>query len=610
MKKFLKHLVVLIGSGAGPISAADDFYVDYTEKVPVGIVQPAADENEPAFQKWQIRFADACALIMDREEKTQAEARKILYALLDERPDSKEVLDLLDFVLKINPRAKKEVVENICSLVKKHVSSINLNMFLLKYASLSSLSTDFLKNALKLCTDNPEAVQKIPNGNAHACQVIMVSALFCMDYPDPEIASAMYRCYKTRDWFKEMDTNRLRLMTQIIQTLLVYPEFQPAQCKAEIIFIARDLRERFLELILNDGLDKITDPDEYSQCVELCMNLIAPPYSDYMAKLEQALKEKPGVGKTEILVYLYYANKRYKDALTLIRTYLEKEQKKEPRMIELGCEVLLQAELWDELFAFSEEYFKYLPEKKAIQLRLDIVRDLLENYDYVRAADVLKHLKSFQSLSGRIQLLARAKKFEEAYKILKEQAIPRFVAGERSANLQQDYAFLEVGSFLVDLYKDFDSAEKLYLTWLKDHPQEALILNNLAYSYAMYNVKLDEAFKMSAAALRADPENAAYLDTMAWILYRQKKYSDAALYIEEALAASSKSEMENMENMEILEHAGDIYVALGNKEKAKQYWTRAIDALKKLALETKVKNEAEVKRIQEKLDKLKDIPAK
>ena len=65
-----------------------------------------------------------------------------------------------------------------------------------------------------------------------------------------------------------------------------------------------------------------------------------------------------------------------------------------------------------------------------------------------------------------------------------------------------------------------------------------------------------------------------------------------------------------MENMEILEHAGDIYVALGNKEKAKQYWTRAIDALKKLALETKVKNEAEVKRIQEKLDKLKDIPAK
>ena len=435
----------------------------------------------------------------------------------------------------------------------------------------------------------------------------MVSALFCMDYPDPEIACAMYRCYKARDWFKEMDTNRLRLMTQIIQTLLVYPEFQPAQCKAEIIFIARDLRERFLELILNDGLDKITDPDEYSQCVELCMNLMAPPYSDYMAKLEQALKEKPGFGKTEILVYLYYANQRYKDAMTLIRTCLEKEQKKDPRMIELGCEVLLQAELWDELLAYSEEYFKYLPEKKAIQLRLDIVRDLLENYDYVRTADVLKHLKSFQSLSGRIQLLARAKKFEEAYKILKEQAIPRFVAGERSANLQQDHAFLEVGSFLVDLYKDFDSAEKLYLTWLKDHPQEALILNNLAYSYAMYNVKLDDAFKMSAAALRAEPENAAYLDTMAWILYRQKKYSDAALYIEEALAASSKSEMENME---ILEHAGDIYVALGNKEKAKQYWTRAIDALKKLALETKVKNEAEVKRIQEKLDKLKDIPAK
>ena len=129
MKKFLKHLVVLIGLGAGPISAADDFYVDYTEKVPVGIVQPAADENEPAFQKWQIRFADACALIMDREEKTQAEARKILYALLDERPDSKEVLDLLDFVLKINPRAKKEIVENICSLVKKHVNSINLNIW-------------------------------------------------------------------------------------------------------------------------------------------------------------------------------------------------------------------------------------------------------------------------------------------------------------------------------------------------------------------------------------------------------------------------------------------------------------------------------------------------
>ena len=76
---------------------------------------------------------------------------------------------------------------------------------------------------------------------------------------------------------------------------------------------------------------------------------------------------------------------------------------------------------------------------------------------------------------------------------------------------------------------------------------------------------------MSAKTIKAEPKNSTYLDTYAWILYKEERYTEAKLYIDQALANLSDSAM----RADLLEHAGDIYWAAGMREQALNYWAQA-----------------------------------
>ena len=64
------------------------------------------------------------------------------------------------------------------------------------------------------------------------------------------------------------------------------------------------------------------------------------------------------------------------------------------------------------------------------------------------------------------------------------------------------------------------------------------------------------------------------LDSMAWVCYRLGKYAEAVQWIEKCLAALEENE--ESPDAVILDHAGDIYFAAGNKAKAVQYWEKAL----------------------------------
>ncbi|MBQ0073714.1 MAG: tetratricopeptide repeat protein [Prevotella sp.] len=106
-------------------------------------------------------------------------------------------------------------------------------------------------------------------------------------------------------------------------------------------------------------------------------------------------------------------------------------------------------------------------------------------------------------------------------------------------------------------------------------PDKVVCLNNYAYFLSLENKELKKAEKMSHRAITAEPNNATYLDTYAWILYQQKRYEEACIYIEQALKAEGDSvDIPG----DILEHAGDIYYRLNRKDEALQMWQRALDA--------------------------------
>lgn len=96
-------------------------------------------------------------------------------------------------------------------------------------------------------------------------------------------------------------------------------------------------------------------------------------------------------------------------------------------------------------------------------------------------------------------------------------------------------------------------------------------LNNYAYYLSERGEQLDKAEVMSYKTVKAEPKNATYLDTYAWILFMQARYSEAKIYIEQALQNMDDS----LNNEVIIEHAGDIYALNEDIDRALDLWRDA-----------------------------------
>ena len=105
------------------------------------------------------------------------------------------------------------------------------------------------------------------------------------------------------------------------------------------------------------------------------------------------------------------------------------------------------------------------------------------------------------------------------------------------------------------------------LQWKDDN---IACLNNYAYYLCETTDDLKRAEQMSYKTIKEEPQNATYLDTYAWILFMQQRYSEAKIYIDQALQNDSDS------SAVITEHAGDIYIQNREPERAVELWQQAL----------------------------------
>ena len=133
----------------------------------------------------------------------------------------------------------------------------------------------------------------------------------------------------------------------------------------------------------------------------------------------------------------------------------------------------------------------------------------------------------------------------------------------------------EIYSIMGEIYSANDLKKEAYAAYdscLQYDPGNIGTLNNYAYFLSVDGVDLDRAEKMSAKAIAAEPKNATYLDTYAWILYRLGRYADAKIYIDQTLKFVSDSTLSNT----LYEHAADIYAALGDYGSAASFCEKAV----------------------------------
>jgi tetratricopeptide (TPR) repeat protein len=157
-------------------------------------------------------------------------------------------------------------------------------------------------------------------------------------------------------------------------------------------------------------------------------------------------------------------------------------------------------------------------------------------------------------------------------------ALAELQKAEEAALAARDQAFfnpdlyLFAGSLCEDLGKG-DLAIQYARKALAMAPDDPATCNFLGYILADHNQSLDEAEKLILLAVEAEPENDAYLDSLAWVYFRQNRLPEA----QEAMNRAIRAGMDKLDGV-ILDHAGDICIALELRELAAWYWGEAIRA--------------------------------
>ena len=126
----------------------------------------------------------------------------------------------------------------------------------------------------------------------------------------------------------------------------------------------------------------------------------------------------------------------------------------------------------------------------------------------------------------------------------------------------------------IGLWKE---AKDLFFKIIKLNENDAYSLNYLSYSMAIRNEDLEKANLLIDRALKIDPNNGFFLDTLGWIQFKKKKYNLAIYNLQRAIVLQPNSS-------EIMDHLADCYLKTGRLKEARFEWYRALnyDASEKL----------------------------
>src|SRR5262249_17569857 len=245
-----------------------------------------------------------------------------------------------------------------------------------------------------------------------------------------------------------------------------------------------------------------------------------------------------------------------------------------------------------------------------------LILSMVRQNDVDKAKDLLERLikaqpENWLNLELKARVLREVNDFEGAVKVY-ETVLNRIEKDDRlTKEEKKDFAAdikYALSGVSIDLGK-VDKATELLEGLLKDDPDNPTYNNDLGYILADHDMKLDEAEKLIRKALEEDrklrkkenpdlkPEddkdNASYLDSLGWVLFKKKKYKEAVDYLKKAV------QDEEGKHVEIYDHLGDAHWALGEKKDAVEAWKKGVEVAGTTKREQTKKAEVE-KKIKEK----------
>jgi len=117
---------------------------------------------------------------------------------------------------------------------------------------------------------------------------------------------------------------------------------------------------------------------------------------------------------------------------------------------------------------------------------------------------------------------------------------------------------------------NWDKAEKDLLSSLEASPDQAYVINYLAYSWIEQGVKIDKSLKMLEKANKLKSNDPYIIDSLGWAFFKLKKYEDAKKYLQRAVQLLPADPTVN-------DHFGDVLWKSGKKIQARYYWNYVLN---------------------------------
>ena len=134
-------------------------------------------------------------------------------------------------------------------------------------------------------------------------------------------------------------------------------------------------------------------------------------------------------------------------------------------------------------------------------------------------------------------------------------------------NIKSNLLYRRGGSY--ERIGEYAKADKDFFDSLKIDPDDAYVLNYLAYSWLERQYKIDEAMEMLKRAYSVRNNDPYIIDSIGWAYYLVKDYTKAEKHLKRAVELMPDDPIVN-------DHYGDILWKLNRKIQARYFWTNVL----------------------------------
>jgi tetratricopeptide (TPR) repeat protein len=157
----------------------------------------------------------------------------------------------------------------------------------------------------------------------------------------------------------------------------------------------------------------------------------------------------------------------------------------------------------------------------------------------------------------------------EAYRVLKDLPSAEATAEKLLAAHAEDARGLHVKSQILQDKGDVAGAERVLRDLISSDPLDAIALNSLGYMLAERGERLDEAVTLLLRALKIEPDNPSYLDSLGWAYFQQGRVDLADGPLTQAASKLTTSSV-------VQDHLGDLRFRQKRYSDAADAWQRAL----------------------------------